>query len=136
MKSAYERLGGSDGVRRLVETFYDIVETRTEGHPLMALHNQGHGLNHAREAQFEFLSGFLGGPQLYYEHYRHSNVKRMHAHLAIGPRERDSWIRCMQMALDAQPLDAEFKLWLMAHFSRVANMLADMAPVNRPEQPH
>ena len=31
-----------------------------------------------------FLSGFLGGPQLYVEQFHHSNVKQMHAHLEIG----------------------------------------------------
>ncbi len=63
----YERIGGETGVRRLVETFYDLVESEPEGAPLRIMHNQGNGLAHAREAQFMFLSGFLGWPQLYVE---------------------------------------------------------------------
>ena len=94
-KSPYQLIGGEVAVARLVKTFYDIVESDPAGASLMAMHNQGHGLAHAREAQFEFLSGFLGGPQLYLERHRHSNVRLMHAHLAIGTVERDSWLTCM-----------------------------------------
>lgn len=85
----YEMIGGESGVRNLVKVFYDFVESDPAGSPLLVMHNSGHGIAHAREAQFEFLSGFLGGPQLYFEHYRHSNVRTAHAHLKIGFVERD-----------------------------------------------
>ena len=59
-KSPYQLIGGEAGVEQLVKTFYDIVESDPMGESLMAMHNRGHGIAHAREAQFEFLSGFLG----------------------------------------------------------------------------
>ncbi|MDO8353711.1 MAG: globin, partial [Aestuariivirga sp.] len=86
-----------------------------------------HGLAHARQAQFEFLSGFLGGPQLYLERHRHSNVRRMHAHLAIGTAERDSWLTCMDRALKAVAAEPEVRGLLMDHFSRVAEALRTLA---------
>lgn len=116
-------IGGEAGVERLVKTFYDIVESDPAGASLMAMHNQGHGLAHAREAQFEFLSGFLGGPQLYLERYHHSNVRRMHAHLSIGTTERDSWLTCMDKALMAVNANPETHDLLMSHFNRVAEAL-------------
>jgi hemoglobin len=122
-KSPYHLIGGEAGVEELVKTFYDIVEGDPAGAPLLAMHNRGHGLAHAREAQFEFLSGFLGGPQLYLERHRHSNVRRMHAHLAIGMAERDAWLTCMDKALTAVDADAETRNLLMSHFSRVADVL-------------
>ena len=124
----YQKIGGEDGVRRLVNMFYDIVETDPDGAPLVAMHNKGNGLAHARAAQFEFLSGFLGGPQLYVEHHGHSNVRKMHEHLEVRMIERDSWVSCMVKALDAQDLDAATRKMLMAHFARIADML-----VNRKE---
>ena len=45
----------------LVETFYDLVETLPEGSNLRRLHGRGHGIDHARVEQFNFLSGFMGG---------------------------------------------------------------------------
>lgn len=126
-KSPYQMLGGEAAVERLVKTFYDIVESDPAGASLMAMHNRGHGLSHARQAQFEFLSGFLGGPQLYLERYRHSNVRRMHAHLAIGTAERDAWLTCMDKALTAVVADTETRGLLMDHFSRVAEALRTQA---------
>lgn len=60
----YDRIGGAEGVRTLVVAFYVIVESEPEGAPLRVMHNRGNGFQHAREAQFLFLSGFLGGPRL------------------------------------------------------------------------
>ena len=126
-QTPYDRIGGEAGVRMLVKTFYDLVETEPEGAPLRVMHNEGNGLAHAREAQFMFLSGFLGGPQLYVEQYRHSNVKQMHAHLAVGAVEAQSWLSCMEKAL-ARTTDAETAGVLMKTFTRVAGAL-----INRPE---
>jgi hemoglobin len=126
-KSPYQLIGGGAGVEQLVKTFYDIVESDPAGASLMAIHNQGHDLAHAREAQFEFLSGFLGGPQLYLERHRHSNVRLMHTHLAIGTAERDSWLACMDRALTAVVADPEVRSLLMGHFSRVAEALRTQA---------
>ena len=61
-KSAYERLGGDDGVRALVEAFYDIIEQEGHAEELHLLHRRGFGIAHSREEQFNYLSGFLGGP--------------------------------------------------------------------------
>ncbi|WP_421696218.1 group II truncated hemoglobin [Aestuariivirga sp.] len=120
--SIYEQMGGETGVRRLVETFYDIVESEPEGEPLRVMHNEGNGLRHAREAQFLFLSGFLGGPQLYVEQFHHSNVKQVHAHLKIGAVEAQSWLSCMDKAL-TQTADEETRRRLMQNFTRVAEAL-------------
>lgn len=121
----YHLLGGEGGVHRLVNTFYDIVENDPAGAPLMVMHNRGSGLAHARQAQFEFLSGFLGGPQLYVEHHGHSNVRKMHEHLQITAVERESWLICMDKALAAHGAGAATHRTLMAHFTRIANMLVN-----------
>lgn len=125
-QTPYDRIGGEEGVRRLVKVFYDLVETEPEGAPLRIMHNQGNGLAHAREAQFMFLSGFLGGPQLYVEQYRHSNVRQMHNHLAIGEVEAESWLSCMEKALE-KTADEDTRRVLMQTFRRVATAL-----MNRP----
>ena len=124
-ETPYQRLGGEAGVRELVRVFYDIVETSPEGAPLRAMHDRGNGLLHAREAQFMFLSGFLGGPQLYVEQHRHANVKQMHQHLEIGEVESNSWLSCMEKALE-KTADENTRRLLMVHFTRVANALKNM----------
>ena len=130
-QTPYDRIGGEAGVRRLVKVFYDLVESEPEGAPLRVMHNQGNGLAHAREAQFMFLSGFLGGPQLYVEQYRHSNVRQMHSHLAIGELEAQSWLACMEKALE-RTADEDTRRLLMQTFERVATALRNQPPADNP----
>jgi len=126
--SIYDQMGGETVIRQLVKTFYDIVEREPEGKPLFLLHLRGHGIAHSRIEQLNFLSGFLGGPKLYVERYHHSDVRQMHAHVAIDRGARDTWLLCMAMAIDRVGLQSEIKGVLMKHFTRIADML-----INQPE---
>jgi len=126
-RSLYSRTGGADGVKKLVETFYDFVETAPEGHAVNILQLRGHGVAHARVEQFNFLSGFLGGPNLYAEKFGHSNVRFMHEHVEIDDEAKDSWLTCMRMAIDKIGLEIDLKEKLMGNFTIVAEKL-----VNRP----
>lgn len=119
----YDRVGGEAGIRALVETFYDIIEKEPEGQVLHLLHMRGQGVAHSRIEQFNFLSGFLGGPQLYVEKYGHSDVREMHEHVEIDAEARDTWLKCMGIAIDRVGLNVEVKAALMAHFEPVAAKL-------------
>jgi hemoglobin len=121
--SLYERVGGEGRLRELVEVFYDIVEFEPDGEPLHLLHLRGHGVAHSRIEQFNFLSGFLGGPKLYVEKFGHSNVREMHAHVEINAEARDAWLKCMGIAIDRVGLSSDVKDELMSNFTRVAFML-------------
>lgn len=121
--SLYERIGGEPALRALVDAFYDLVENDPDAEVLHVLHLKGHGVAHSRIEQFNFLSGFLGGPQLYIERYGHSNVKEMHRHVEVGPAERDAWISCMARAVERVGLAPDAAELLMTHLRRVANVL-------------
>lgn len=123
MEVLYDRVGGADGIRALVESFYDIIEKEPEGQVLHLLHMRGQGVAHSRIEQFNFLSGFLGGPRLYVEKYGHSDVRQMHEHVEIDAEARDTWLRCMSMAIDRIGLAPDVKEALMAHFRPVAAKL-------------
>lgn len=123
LNSIYERMGGAPALRKLIETFYDIIEFEPEGNLLNILHLRGMGVAHSREEQFNFLSGFFGGPKLYIEKHGHSDVREMHRHVQVGPEERDSWLECMQIAIDRNGFDRELGDEMMRHFRIVANAL-------------
>ncbi|MBS0237810.1 MAG: group II truncated hemoglobin [Proteobacteria bacterium] len=123
VKLLYDLVGGEDGIHRLVEVFYDIIESEPEGRVLHILHLRGHGVAHSRIEQFNFLSGFLGGPRLYVEKFGHSDVRQMHAHVEIDAEARDAWLKCMSMAIDRVGLAPDIKGQLMTNFTRVAMML-------------
>ncbi len=102
--SHYERLGGEQGVRRLVDRFYELMDTLPEARGIREMHAAN--LDGSREKLFMFLSGWLGGPALYIEQYGHPRLRARHLPFAIGEAERDAWMRCMSQALDEMGLDA------------------------------
>ena len=128
--SLYEALGGEKGIEQLVQVFYDLVETEPESHLLHLLHLRGNGVAHSRIEQFNFLSGFLGGPKLYVEKHGHSNVRNMHEHVAISVAGKDIWLKCMDKAIDHIGVNTDIKHKLMKNFITVANQLVNVGETN------
>ena len=99
-----EHIGGSEALRKLVDDFYDQVEALPQGEKLRRLHARGHGLVHAREEQFNFMSGFMGGRRHYLEKHGHMNLKQIHEHLPITTQDAEDWLFCMDRALEINAL--------------------------------
>ncbi len=123
--SLYDLIGGEEGIIKLVNAFYNIVETRPEGHKLHLLHLRGNGIAHSRVEQFNFLSGFLGGPKLYVEKHGHSNVRSMHEHVEINSEAKEIWLKCMSMAIDKVGIAPTIKEKLMSNFTAIAERLVN-----------
>jgi len=119
-RSLYLEIGGEDVIRRLVETFYDIVEQDEDAASLHVLHLRGHGVAHSREEQFNYLCGFFGGPSYYVQKHGHSRLKEIHEHVEIGPELRDLWLNCMQRAMEKIGLPDRHKALVMRHFNIAA----------------
>ena len=119
----YEQIGGEDAVRRLVEAFYDIVERDPAAKAVHDLHLGRFGMAHIRSAQFEFLSGFFGGPKLYVERTGGSNLREMHEHLEFDEPEAQIWLKCMDRALDESGVEAAVKARIMTGFTTAARVL-------------
>ena len=115
----YERMGGEAGVRRLVDRFYDLMDTAPEASNVRALHATS--LKQSREKLFMFLTGWSGGPQLYVEKHGHPRLRMRHFPFAIASRERDEWLWCMDRALDEQPIDDELRGFLKTRFHDLAD---------------
>jgi len=122
MQTHYERIGGKEGVRRLVDRFYDLMDSETEVAGIREMHAKS--LEGSREKLFMFLSGWLGGQQLFVEKFGHPKLRQRHTPFAIGESERDQWMKCMTQAmLDVgveEDLREELKLafWKTADFMR------------------
>ncbi len=115
----FDQLGGADGVRRLVDRFYDLMDTSPEAVHVRALHAAS--LKSSREKLYLYLTGWTGGPQLYVERYGHPRLRQRHLPFPIALRERDEWLWCMDRALDEHGLpDA-----LLRHLRERLHELAD-----------
>lgn len=118
-QSAYAALGGEDGVRRLVDRFYELMDQLPQARAIRALHPED--LQSSRDKLFKFLSGWMGGPPLYIEQYGHPRLRARHLPFPIGEEERDAWLLCMAQALAEAGLDPS----LSDHLFRALSQLAD-----------
>jgi hemoglobin len=117
----YERLGGETTVRHLVERFYELMDTLPEAASVRRMHPAD--LSASKEKLFLFLSGWLGGPQLYLERYGHPKLRARHMPFAIGEAERDQWMLCMRRALQDLGIAPELRDELEAAFFRTADFM-------------
>lgn len=106
----YLQIGGEEGVRLLVGRFYDLMDSAPEAANVRALHAAS--LKQSREKLYLFLTGWLGGPQLYVEQYGHPRLRARHLPFAIASRERDEWLWCMDRALAEQSMPDELRAGL------------------------
>jgi hemoglobin len=125
-KTPYEQLGGEAAVRAIVERFYDLMDSMPQASGIRALHAQS--LRGSREKLFLFLSGWLGGPDLYQQKYGHPFLRRRHLPFPIGTAERDQWLLCMGQSLDETEMPQALRAHLKQAFFQVADHMR-----NRPE---
>ena len=122
----YELIGGEPGVRELVDRFYDYMDTDSTASKVRELHAKS--LRASREKLFLFLSGWLGGPDLYVQKYGHPMLRRRHLPFSIGSQERDQWMHCMRKALQDMPITELLRSQLEQAFMSNADHMR-----NRPE---
>lgn len=117
----YDLLGGEIAVRRLVDRFYELMDTMPEAYEIRKIHPKD--LTDSREKLFLFLSGWLGGPPLYVEKFGHPRLRARHLPFSIGERERDQWLLCMDIALDEQVEHEPLKQHLKSSFAKTADFM-------------
>jgi hemoglobin len=122
----YDQLGGEGAVRRLVDRFYDLMDSAPEAAEIRRLHAAS--LRQSREKLYLFLSGWLGGPPLYVERYGHPMLRARHLPFPIGERERDQWMWCMRRALADTPMVDELRTFLDQRFTAIADHMRNQAP--------
>ena len=103
----FELLGGDAGVRRLVERFYDLVDSAPEARTIRALHATS--LKASREKLYLYLTTWTGGPPIYTERYGHPRLRMRHFPFRIGARERDEWLWCMDRALNEHDMPDDLR---------------------------
>jgi hemoglobin len=131
---SFDALGGLEGVRALVDRFYDLMDTAPEAVDIRRLHAAS--LKRSREKLTEYLTGWTGGPPLYESKYGHPRLRARHLPFTIGVRERDQWLWCMDRALDAHDVAEDVRTMLRGRLRQLADFMRnqDDAPT-RPALP-
>jgi hemoglobin len=109
--TSFKAAGGVVGIQKLVKDFYHIMDSHAEASSIRKMHPDNLEISIDKLARF--LSGWLGGPPLYNERYGSISIPAVHAHMVIGTHERDSWLDCMEQAIEMQPYRSDFKKYLL-----------------------
>ena len=125
-RTPYELMGGDTGIRRLVDRFYDLMDSAPEAATIRALHAAS--LKASRHKLYLYLSYWTGGPAHYIEQRGHPRLRARHLPFPISARERDEWLWCMDQALD----EHEMPETLRAQLREKLHALADHMR-NQPE---
>lgn len=119
--TAYDLMGGEPTVRAIVNRFYELMDTLPETYGIRKMHAAD--LAGSKEKLFMFLTGWLGGPQLYVEKFGHPHLRARHLPFAIGGSERDQWMLCMRTALQENIADAALRESLTKSLADLADFM-------------
>ena len=118
MSNAYTFLGEEDGIRALVDRFYELMDTLPEARTICELHPPD--LTESRDKLTWFLVGRFGGPPLYQQRFGHPRLRGRHMPFAIDTAAADAWMLCMDTALEERLGDRPEREELSAFFRQVA----------------
>jgi len=120
-QTPYLKLGGEAALHRLTHRFYELMDELPEAWSIRQMHPES--LAGSQESLFQFLSGWLGGPQLFMENRGHPRLRMRHAPYTISGQARDEWMLCMRLALAEQVADEGFRAALVLAFEQMAQHL-------------
>lgn len=68
----------------------------------------------------------IGGPDLNQQRFGHPRLRARHLPYAIGIRERDQWLACMQQAMDERGIDTALAQRLSQAFFGTADWMRNI----------
>lgn len=120
-QTPFERIGGKAAIELVVHRFYDLMDLESKYQALRSVHHEH--LDMSREKLILFLTGWMGGPQLYVEQYGHPRLRMRHMPFKIGVTERDQWVACMAQAMRELEVEASLFDQLMVSFYGTAEWM-------------
>ncbi|MEM6282280.1 MAG: globin [Chloroflexota bacterium] len=112
-KTLYERVGGDETFRRLVDEFYARVE---QDDLLMKMFPDD--LEPGKKWQYLFLSQYFGGPSTYIQERGHPRLRMRHMPFIIDREARDHWLEHMLAAIDAVGIEEPMRSEMRNYFER------------------
>lgn len=127
--ASFQAAGGVAGLEKLVNDFYDIMDSAADMQALRAMHAAD--LTESRDKLSRFLSAWLGGPRRYAEKYGTIHVPGAHQHMPIDVQEMEDWLRCMALAIEKQPYTSDFAEYLLRQLRIPAERIRQACAVRR-----
>ena len=118
----YDMIGGTDAVRRLVDRFYDLMDTEPAYEALRRLHAPD--LAPMRDALTLFLTAWLGGPRDWFVQRPNACIMSAHAKIDITPQTAREWLSAMDRAMGETGIAAQPRAMISEAFARMAQGMA------------
>lgn len=119
----FHMLGGDAALQSLVDRFYGHMDALPASNPLRAMHAAD--LGPMREKLFDFLSGWLGGPNRYFQRPDAKCMGSAHAPFSIRKDDAEAWLGCMEQALEDVSAPADFRALVMPALRRMAAAMVE-----------
>lgn len=119
-RSIYERAGGDEPFRRLVDAFYARIERDPLLRPMFPA-----DLEPGKLHQFLFITQYFGGPPRYTAMRGHPRLRARHLPFVIGQAERDAWVNHMRAAIDEAGFPEDVRPALIRYFERTATFMVN-----------
>jgi hemoglobin len=120
-QTPFQRIGGQPTVDRIIDSFYDRMDTLPEAQVIRDLHPQD--LNPTRVILKKYLGEWLGGPPAYTSERGHPRLRARHLPFSIGDAERDAWMFCMRGAMEEIVTDHEARETILLKLSQLADWM-------------
>ena len=120
----FDRIGGRDVIARMVNRFYDLMESEPDFAELRAMHAPD--LAPMRESLTDFLMAWMGGPRDWFE--KRPGACIMSAHRALDGMNfavATQWVLAMQQAAkETIPGDPDFVNSMVSAFASMSKGMA------------
>lgn len=127
-KSLYEQIDGSQTIDKLVSLFYSKVARHPALIPIFP-----NDLTETARKQKQFLTQFLGGPQLYTEEHGHPMLRARHLPFPISPSRANAWLKCMNEAIEETKIASPMKEQLLSRLTFTAHHMVNTPDYNPDE---
>ena len=111
--SLYRKIGGRKKISKIVQRFYQIMQTDPMARECLATHPTPDDLKIPAEKLIDFLCGWLGGPQTFVQKHGHPRMRMRHMKFAVTTNAREEWLYCMNKSLEENKVDDEMRRSIM-----------------------
>jgi hemoglobin len=119
VQTFYDAIGGEATIRGIVARFFE----RVAADEILMAQYPADDLPAAEERLALFLMQRWGGPTTYSDERGHPRLRMRHVPFAIGPAERDAWLRAMRPALEEAALAEEHRDELWSYLETTAHSM-------------
>lgn len=123
-----DRVGGTERVQAIVETFYDLMDREPDYAALRAMHADD--LAPMRRSLGQFLTAWLGGPRTWFEERPGACIMSAHRSLGVSRETAAQWVHAMSRAMAMNGIDPALGSQLQQAFSRMASAMISVPADN------